>query len=241
MGRDVSAGDIIYGQDIREFKGLKGKFDGVIGGSPCQDYSGLKRVKGTYSDEMVNEYIRVVKECEPTWWLLENVKGVPDIEIDGYTHQRLDINQGWYSNVSRLRHIQFGSNNDLYLDIPRLPMQEIVSGCALASDTRGFKELCHLQGLPDNFDLPDFNVVGKKKAVGNGVPLVIGRVLAEAVANVTRLSLTGVSPLLKTEDRKDNKLCECGCKRVLRGNKHKRFYDGTCRKRAGRKKIKEIP
>ncbi len=29
----VSAGDIVYGQDIRDFHALKGKFDGVIAGS----------------------------------------------------------------------------------------------------------------------------------------------------------------------------------------------------------------
>ena len=229
----VSAGDIIYGQDIRDFKGIKGKFDGVIGGSPCQDYSGLKRVKGTYSDEMINQYIRVVKECDPDWWLLENVKGVPDIEVVGYSHQRIDINQGWYSDTSRLRHIQFGSKHSLFLDIPRLPMQKIVRGCALASDTRSFKELCNLQGLPDNFDLPDFNVAGKKKAVGNGVPLVIGRVLAGAVAKVTRLNLIDKSHLI-IEDN-NNIYCKCGCMRVLRGNSNKKFYDSTCRKRASRK------
>ncbi len=42
----VSAGDIIYGQDIREFKGIVGRFDGIIGGSPCQDFSYLKRNRG---------------------------------------------------------------------------------------------------------------------------------------------------------------------------------------------------
>lgn len=31
----VSAGDIMFGQDIREFRSIKGRFDGVIGGSPC--------------------------------------------------------------------------------------------------------------------------------------------------------------------------------------------------------------
>lgn len=233
----VSAGDIIYGQDIREFNGIKGKFDGIIGGSPCQDYSGLKRVKGTYSDEMINEYIRVVKECEPNWWLLENVKGVPDINIDGYSHQRLDINQGWYSNVSRLRHIQFGSKSGLFLDIPRLPMNNIVSGCALASDNRSFKELCHLQGLPNDFDLPDFNVVGKKKAVGNGVPLVVGRVLAEAVAKATHLSVTSASHF-NNQNSKDLRLCPCGCKRPLVGRK--KYYDSACRKRAERKRKKGL-
>ncbi len=102
----VSAGDIIYGQDIRDFHTIAGKFDGVIGGSPCQDFSGLKRNKTNYSQEMLDEYIRVVKEADPSWWLLENVANVPSIKIDHYHQQRLDINQGWYSDTTRLRHIR---------------------------------------------------------------------------------------------------------------------------------------
>jgi len=56
----VSAGDLITGQDIRDFTGVKNKFNGVIGGSPCQDFSTLKRNRGNYSLEMINEFMRVV-------------------------------------------------------------------------------------------------------------------------------------------------------------------------------------
>jgi DNA (cytosine-5)-methyltransferase 1 len=251
----VSAGDIIYGQDIREFKSVEGKFNGVIGGSPCQDFSTLKRDRGDYSLKMLNEFIRVVKESDPDWWLLENVKGVPDINIEGYSHQRLDINQGWYSDTSRLRHIQFGSKSELYLDLPRGRMSDIKNSCALASDNRSFKELCYIQGLGLDFDLPDFNVTGKKRAVGNGVPLVIGRVLAEAVYNVTHKvdknvtersaqnvttrynkTVTGPGRLSVTEQQL--KLCPCGCKRKLIGRK--KYYDSSCRKRAERKRKKGL-
>lgn len=256
----VSAGDLITGQDIREFRGIKGKFNGVIGGSPCQDFSGLKREKGDYSLEMMYEFLRVVGECEPDWYLHENVKGVPNIPdliqdcivddsythfdivnrdiatrtLKNYSHQRLDINQGWYSDTSRLRHIQFGSKDELYLDIPRGDMRGVENSCALASDDRSFKELCYLQGLNDDYDLPDFNVAGKKRAVGNGVPLVIGRVLADAVK-----SATGASHLNKldvsqsfNQNQSQKQRCPCGCKRVLVGRK--KYYDSSCRKRAER-------
>ena len=235
----VSAGDLLYGQDIRDFKAIASKFDGVIGGSPCQDFSTLKREKGTYSLEMVQEFIRVVKEAEPSWWLLENVKGVPDVEIKNYSHQRIDINQGWYSDTSRLRHIQFGSKDELYLDIPRGNMDGVENSCALATDDRSFKELCYLQGLSDDYDLPDFNIAGKKKAVGNGVPLVIGRVLADAVKSATGGShLNSLDPSHLYNQGPSQKLrCPCGCKRVLVGRK--KYYDSSCRKRAERKRNNE--
>ena len=96
----VSAGDLIIGQDIRDFTGIKNRFDGVIGGSPCQDFSKANRdrpaLKDSYGFEMIKEYERIVKECDPTWYLLENVSGVPDLIIESYNHQRIDINQSWY-------------------------------------------------------------------------------------------------------------------------------------------------
>lgn len=255
----VSAGDLITGQDIRDFRGIKGKFDGIIGGSPCQDFSGLKREKGNYSLEMMYEFLRIVGECEPDWYLHENVKGVPNIPdliqdciVDSYkhfdivsrdiatrtlkiySHQRLDINQGWYSNTSRLRHIQFGSKSDLYLDIPRGNMDGVENSCALASDDRSFRELCYLQGLSDTYDLPDFNMTGKKRAVGNGVPLVIGRVLADAVKIATGGSHLNSIDVSQSFVQRQSQIdrCPCGCKRVLVGRK--KYYDSSCRKRAER-------
>jgi DNA (cytosine-5)-methyltransferase 1 len=44
-----------------------------------------------------------------------------------------------------------------------------------------FRELCRKQGLPDDFDLPGMTVKAKCQAVGNGVPMQMGRKLAEAV------------------------------------------------------------
>lgn len=242
----VSAGDLITGQDVRDFRAqaFRGTRHGIIAGTPCQDYSALKREKGTYSDEMIEEFTRIIEESQPDWWLLENVKGVPDVKIDGYSWQRIDVNQGWYTDVSRLRHIQFGSKNELYLDIPRGSMEGVQHTCALASDDRSFRELCYLQGLEDDYDLPDFTVAGKKKAVGNGVPLAIGRVLADAVANVTGLYQKSViGPGAKgVTDRwdksvtdQDIKRCPCGCKRVLTGRK--KAYDASCRKRIERRRI----
>ena len=250
----VSAGDIILGNhyDIRDFTGIKGRFDGIIGGTPCPDFSSLKRdrpvLEESYGFEMLMEFKRVVLECDPMWWLLENVSGVPNIEIDGYSHQRIDINQSWYENVTRLRHIQFGHKDNKYLQIERCvtdrskktvtdPSQINLSfvtdrsqkqSCALANDSRTFKELCKLQGLDNDFDLPSFNVKGKKRAVGNGVPLCIGRALAKAVTdlqqNVTHL---------------DTKYCLCGCGRIVthRGQ----YYDFSCRKRFQRKNEKVTP
>ncbi len=44
-----------------------------------------------------------------------------------------------------------------------------------------FEQVRRLQGLPDDFELPNFTVSGAIKAVGNGVPLPLGHAIAKAV------------------------------------------------------------
>ena len=43
------------------------------------------------------------------------------------------------------------------------------------------QQICRLQGLPDDFELPNFTIGGAISAVGNGVPLPLGRAIAGAV------------------------------------------------------------
>lgn len=49
-----------------------------------------------------------------------------------------------------------------------------------------FREVCDKQGLPDDYDIPSFTVAAKCKAVGNGVPLPMGRAIARAVKEATQ-------------------------------------------------------
>lgn len=237
----VSAGDIIYGQDIRDFTGLNNKFDGIIAGSPCQDFSLANRDRpseeDSYGREMLKEFIRIVTECDPEWALLENVPQVPNVTIPGYNHQRIDVNQAWYEDTYRLRHIQFFSSRGVTLQIERsvIDQSRKLNSCALASDNRPFKELVKLQGLEDGFDLPSFNVAGKKKAVGNGVPLSMGRVIAKAVKDVTwqheKCDLPAEEKFVTDPGQK---VCLCGCGRHVSGRR--KYYDYSCRKRAQRQR-----
>lgn len=235
----VRGPDTLWGGDIRNFHPPLDIFWGMIGGPPCQDFSGKRRSKPTgYGKSMLKQYVRTVTEAQPEWWLMENVSRVPDIDVAGYVTQRFDINQAWYCDVSRLRHIQFGSKSGRLLHIERrqVTAQSVTyRGAALANDSRPFAELCNLQGLPKGFDLPPFLAKEKKKAVGNGVPLQMGRVLAQAVIDAycdqsvtVQLNIDGL-PI-------PSNLCACGCGRKVTGRKT--YYDYSCRKRAQRKRDK---
>jgi len=229
----VRGPDKIFGGDVRSFKPPEGVFWGVIGGPPCQDFSGARRVEPTgYGLAMLDEFARVVVAASPCWWLCENVARVPDVEIAGYNRQRLDVNADEFSGQRRLRHIQYGTRDGDLLDVPRRDRNPNAESPAMASDGRSFRELCRLQGLPDDFDLPDFNEKGRKRAVGNGVPLPMGRELARAVLRSYRLPARGdiVSP-----GDSPRRVCACGCGRTVGGLKGRQRYAGpTCRKRAQR-------
>ncbi len=229
----VRGPDILWGGDIRNFHPPAHKFTGIIGGPPCQDFSGLRRTPPTgYGLEMLKEFARCVTEAHPEWWLIENVARVPTVTELGHTYakkirtgyvtQRFDINQGWYCDVSRLRHIQFGSQSGRLLNVTRRSVTDVNHGAALANDDRSFTELCQLQGLPEDFDLPPFLAVEKKRAVGNAVPLPMGRVLAQAVVEAYN------------RDMATSQLCLNGCGRPVTG---RALYCGqTCRKQAQRKR-----
>jgi C-5 cytosine-specific DNA methylase len=61
-----------------EFGEIKTKIDLVIGGSPCQDFSPLKanNAKGLEGDKshLFYAYLRILREVNPKYFLLENVK-----------------------------------------------------------------------------------------------------------------------------------------------------------------------
>lgn len=266
----VRGPDLIFGGDIRRFHLVRGSKWGVFGGPPCQEFSSLRREAPTgYGLEMLDEFLRIVAEGEPEWFVLENVSRVPDVRLKGYHVQRLDVDQKWFETadglrVSRLRHIQFGSRSGRTLHIDRgggdeaeargvtvgdLPGQRSLFrdstskpiGCATASDKRSFRELCRLQGLPDSFELPGFTVGEAKRAVGNGVPLPMGRAIVRAIVAAYSAGPVTLQRTLGLGDEFGDELgvepvrvCPCGCKRRLAGKQT--YYDESCRKRAQRRR-----
>ena len=222
----VRGPDTIFGGDIRNFYPPVGKFDGIIGGSPCQDFSIARRgIPPTGNGrKMIDQFIRCVAAAQPDWWLLENVPGVPNVKIPGYNWQRLDLRASEFGlKQRRLRHIQFGSRHGMVLVMTRNAATVETARAVMATDFETpWAKFCSLQGLPENFDIPSFTVAAKRTAVGNGVPVPMANALAMAVANMVPAGSVN--------------LCMCGidgsCGRPLYG---KQIYAGAaCRMRAMR-------
>lgn len=223
----VSAGDTLLGShhDIRRKHFPSGVFGGVIGGSPCQNFSLANRKRQPEKgEELVREFLRIVSETSPEWFLLENVPQVPDVFIEGYEVQRLNLNNRECGGLqNRNRTFQFGHKKGFKIIPKREKKLPFSIRCVTASegnkmDRRSWSEFCVLQGLPHDFDLPDFHLSGKYRAVGNGVPLQMGRVIAAAI----RESLANGGNRLFT-------LCACNCGRIVTGNQIS--ATPACRKR----------
>ena len=69
---------------------VEGQIDLLIGGSPCQDLSIAKKGrKGLDGDRsgLFWEYVRIMKECKPQWFILENVASMPKEDRDIITRE----------------------------------------------------------------------------------------------------------------------------------------------------------
>lgn len=109
----VRGPDLIWGGDILRFHPPAGRFDGVIGGPPCQFASSLSRLVaangGKVAANLIPEFERVVIEARPKWYLMENVPDAPSPSVDGYQERGEIIRDHWVGGeTSRARRFTFG-------------------------------------------------------------------------------------------------------------------------------------
>jgi DNA (cytosine-5)-methyltransferase 1 len=198
----VRGPDLIWGGDIRRFAPPAGRFDVVIGGPPCQTHSSLAalvRARGNKPAECrIGEFERCVALASPLCFVMENVAGAPLPCVPDFTVHAQLVRDVWCGGETmRKRRITFGSRSGvkLLLDLPALhrpdPSPAALAGGSFWNRRSGrpsgtasralFEQHKRLQGLPDDYDIPAFTVKAKVRAVGNGVPLAMGRAIAAAV------------------------------------------------------------
>lgn len=222
----VRGPDVVFGQRIEDFHAPASHFSGVIGGPPCQDFSRARRRPPTgHGLRMLAEFRRVTEEAQPDWWLMENVPGVPDMIVPGYVTQRFNVFACEFGlRQKRNRSFQFGCRDGVPLVIQRRTQSHFgreVVPAALASDSsRRLADLCELQGLPRDFDLPGLSYSAKVRAIGNGVPVPVAESLARSIT---------LRHLVRHV-----RLCVCGCGRELTGPKRQKAATAACRKRLER-------
>jgi DNA (cytosine-5)-methyltransferase 1 len=207
----VRGPDLLWGGDIRTFHPPAGRFDGVIGGPPCQAFSRLRHLVEhnghAVAPNLIPEFERVVSEAKPAWFLMENVPAAPAPSVAGYdvyTQMIQDCHVG--GETRRVRAFSFGrawGRGPLSIEWAALhtsdPMPAALAAGfdaggkggrerARTAASLGHKTLATLsaslqaQGLPPDFLAEaPFTVAGKIKCVGNGVPRKMGHAVAKAV------------------------------------------------------------
>jgi DNA (cytosine-5)-methyltransferase 1 len=121
----VRGPDLLWVGDIRSFHPPAGRFDGVIGGPPCQMFSRLAnliRAQGRTPryGNLIPEYERVVAAAEPGWFLMENVPEAPVPVIEGYSGKDFVIDNAWLGEEQmRKRRFTFGVRGGAPHDLRR--------------------------------------------------------------------------------------------------------------------------
>lgn len=232
----VQVPDKIMGGDVCEFVGIPGRINGLIGGPPCQGFSVCNTRKKhskppksvAMSRRMLQETCRIITECDPEWFLIENVPCVPDVRIDGYSIQRIPLtHQECGGDQERNRHFQFGSKNGDIIRPIRVTADRQIKKTKPAVTTKtktgvSYPDICRMQDLEKPIPLPGIFRTKKFELIGNGVPLRMGRVIAKAV--VCR------APRCSETD------CQCNCGRSV--SARALTATASCRKR---KQLASVP
>lgn len=217
--------DLLLDARIEDFHTPPGRFDGIIGGPPCTNYSDANRRRDTEEgDRLVRHFLRVVDEARPTWFLMENVRNVPDVKLSPYVVQRLDVlDLDFGGRQTRLRHVQFGHRDGWIIrpvrtqpPRPVTPVPTLTTAPAGPGDRHCRR--CSKMGMP-TLPLRTFTPTARRRVIGNGVPWPIGRALSLAVSRA--------GPVTPGD-------CVCGCGRlVTSAAKH---ATAACRKRMERRR-----
>jgi len=164
----------------------------------------------TFGD-LIPEFARVVNAAEPAWFLMENVPNAYAPKCSRYGISDIILDNAELGEVQRRkRRFWFGLNGleakDLLRRIPKIHREGAGSALSVTSHSRAVpvklggsgkvkrtweggkpeqRTLCdmlELQGLPrDWMEHQPWKMVAKRKMVGNGVPVPMGRAIARAV------------------------------------------------------------
>lgn len=109
----VRGPDLLWGGDVEKFNPPANRFDGIIGGPPCQFASPLSAIARSNGQKAavnkIPEFERIVSEATPLWFLMENVKEAPEPNVSGYAVKSILLNNRWFgAEQNRVRRFSFG-------------------------------------------------------------------------------------------------------------------------------------
>lgn len=118
----VRGPDVLWGGDVKRFHPPAERFNGVIGGPPCQSGSTLRHIVEhnghTKAVNLIPEFERCVAGAKPQWFLMENVKDNPLPVVEGYTVHAFILDNRWLGELQqRKRRFSFGMSGERSIDL----------------------------------------------------------------------------------------------------------------------------
>lgn len=220
----VRGPDLLWDERIEDFAAPAGRFDGIIGGPPCQNYSDANRRRDEREgDRLVLEFLRLVEQARPRWWLIENCRRIPTVGSNYCNTQRISVTDWEFGGCSeRLRHIQFG-HQDGHIIRPRrvTTRRPVTLRPTLTTAKEGGGDTharrCERMGVT-GLVLAALTKAARRVVMGNGVPWGVGTALADAV---------------KCAGPVTDRDCTCGCGREVTGRGT--LATVACRQRSSRR------
>jgi site-specific DNA-cytosine methylase len=195
--------DLAFGEAILDWHLPAGIVWGIVGGCPCQPFSiarwGHTNQLAIQHEDMTPEFVRIITEGQPEWFLSENVRGGPVPVAEGYTSQPMLLDSADFGCVqSRIRRFTFGSRKGLRMFVPETTGRHPdPTPCMVAPRGGGRRtsfekrmkrrltiaDLLRGVGLPENTPVPwpMKKNDGWGQMLSNAVPLPVGRALRDAI------------------------------------------------------------
>ena len=105
--QDVTAQQLLKASGVK-----KGEIDVIVGGPPCQGYSVYNHQRGVSDPRagLFREYLRIVKDIQPRWIVMENVTGITSIGGGGIVHEIFEgmKSLGYRVDMKVLRAEEYG-------------------------------------------------------------------------------------------------------------------------------------
>lgn len=126
----VRGPDLLWGGDVHSFHPPVGRFDGVIGGPPCQAFSQLRHMVlhngHTLAPNLIPQFERIVSESRPSWFLMENVPDAPMPSVERYAVTEQIVRDVWCGGeTNRQRRFSFGRNTILVEHYSRFQIETV--------------------------------------------------------------------------------------------------------------------
>ncbi len=163
------------------------RFDGIIGGIPCQSRSKLRAIRDPKFGDLLPQFLAVLEACEWEWCVAENVTA---LDVPGFKTARMNAMNYGQPHQSRERWFTHSPNLIPPAQIFPGDVDDLMAYSVVAGRIYGPKRGSRLQGWPEFMSLAGkFSCVQMQEALADGVPRGLADAWIRQIENTFSLEL----------------------------------------------------